>query len=76
MKLPLTVTQVNRKSGYFYEVVVAYADGTTGTFLVPLTLATVEAVTISALAMGVLSDIVVQHATVHGPNHKRFDPRS
>ena len=75
-KLPLTVTNVEARSGSIWAVTVAYADGTTGQFLVPQSLATMEAVTISALAMGVLLDIATAHATTHGPSHRRYEPRS
>jgi hypothetical protein len=57
-------------------VTVAYADGTVGQFIIPQSLATMEAVTISALAMGVLLDIATAHATTHGPSHRRYEPRS
>jgi hypothetical protein len=74
-KLPLTVTNVVARSGSLWTVTVAYADGTVGQFIVPQSLATMEAVTISALAMGVLLDIATAHATTHGPSHRRFTPR-
>ena len=44
--------------GGTYGVTVAYNDGTTPSFLIPETMATVEAVRISTLAMAVLSDNV------------------
>jgi len=75
-KLPLTVTQVNKKRANLFEVVVAYADGTTQVYLVPVNLATVEAVTISALAMGVLHDVATPFAGASGPSHRRFTPRT
>jgi hypothetical protein len=75
-KLPLTVTNVVARSGSLWDVTVAYADGSTGVFIIPQSLATMEAVTISALAMGVLLDIAIAHATTHGPSHRRYEPRS
>lgn len=74
-KLPLTVTEVNYKGGTLYEVRVAFADGSTMVYLVPLTLATVEAVTISAVALGVLNDLHPPFPAAHGPSHRRYDPR-
>lgn len=57
-KLPATVTLVELLSGGTYGVTVAYNDGTTQSFLIPDTMATVEAVRISTIAMAVLSDNV------------------
>jgi len=74
-KLPVTVTDVQlRKSGQ-YAVTVAMADGTTQNYIIPPSLATVEAVTISALAMATLNDV-----PIYGPNwphhrNRRYDPR-
>jgi hypothetical protein len=74
-KLPLTVTQVVPKPGQLWAVQVAFADGSTGWYIVPQTLATIEGVTISALALGVLMDIATANLTSHGPSHRRFEPR-
>jgi len=74
-KLPLTVQAVYDKGGATYEVVVAYADGTYGHFLIPVTLATVEAVTISALAMGMLQDAEATQLTAPHHVHRRYAPR-
>jgi hypothetical protein len=57
-KLPMTVTRVQLLSAGTYGVTVAFWDGTTQDYLIPETMATVEAVRISALAMAVLSDNV------------------
>jgi hypothetical protein len=57
-KLPATVTTVELLSGGTYGVTVAFTDGTTASYLIPATMATTEAVRISALAMAVLSDNV------------------
>lgn len=75
-KLPVTVTAVQKRKGNLYAVTVAYSDGTVGQFLVPLNLATIEAVTISALAMATLSDMARDAPTFHGPNHRRYLPRT
>lgn len=75
-KLPVTVTSVQARAGGLYAVTVAYFDGTIGQFLIPPSMATVEAVTISALAMATLSDIATPAPTFHGPNHRRYLPRT
>lgn len=67
-KLPLTVTQVVPRGGGLYVVTVAYADGTLGNYIIPVNLATIEGVTLSALAMGMLSDLDVAQLT--GPHRK------
>ena len=74
-KLPLTVTEVTPRTGRLWAVTVAYADGTHGVFVVPQSLATIEAVTISALAMGTLMDIATPGPTTPGPSHRRRAPR-
>jgi hypothetical protein len=74
-KLPLTVTNVTPRPGKLWAVTVAYHDGTVGQFIVPQTLATMEAVTISALAIGVLMSIAEGELTFHGPANRRFTPR-
>jgi hypothetical protein len=75
MKLPVTVTAVTARKGGLYAVTVAYFDGTVGQFLIPPTLATVEAVTISALAMATLSDMVIPGPNLRTPHHRRYAPR-
>jgi len=74
-KLPLTVTSVERQRGDMYAVTVAFADGSTGNYLVPSTMATLEAVTISALAFGQLCELIVAQPT--SPHHatRRYLPR-
>lgn len=74
-KLPVTVTAVTRLKGNLYNVTVAYGDGTRGQYIIPVNMATMEAVTISALAMATLSDMNVDAPTFHGPNHRRYLPR-
>lgn len=74
--LPLTVTDVQRVSAVLWGVRVAMADGTVLTYYVPDTLATVEAVRISALAMAVLSDPDRPPATAPHRKHRRYDPRT
>ena len=74
-KLPLTVTEVVARSGELWAVRVAFFDGTTGQYLIPLTLATVEAVTISALAFGQLMDISTSTWAARDSKHLRYAPR-
>lgn len=74
-KLPVTVTSVVLKKEGLYAVSIAMADMTTQVFLIPPTLASVEAVTVSALAMAMLNDIATAGPTGHGPGHRRYDPR-
>ena len=74
-KLPVTVLDVETRSGGSYAVRVAYYDGTTGVYLIPATLATVQGVTISALAMAVLSDNPDFGPNFPGPSHRRYRPR-
>lgn len=76
LKLPLTVTAVTDMGGGLYAVTVAYADGTTGTLLIPDTLATVDAVRISALAMGTLSGGTVPMRSAGRTRHQRYAPRT
>ena len=66
-KLPVTVTAVVRYSGSLWAVTVAYNDGTTGTYLIPDSMATIQAVTISALAMAVVTDLNVNQLGVRNP---------
>jgi hypothetical protein len=74
-KLPVTVTNVVKNKGGTYTVTVAYFDGSVGQFIIPLSLATVEAVTVSAMAMAALSDIITNGPNFPGPSHRRYLPR-
>ncbi len=75
-KLPLTVTKVERLAGATWGVTVAFWDGTIANYLIPETMATVEAVRISALAMGVLSDQLGPPATGPQSRNRRYAPRT
>lgn len=75
-KLPLTVTEVTDRGGGLYVVTVAYADGTLGNFIIPANLATVEGVTLSSLAMGMLSDPSIAQWTAPHRKHPRYSPRT
>jgi len=74
--LPLTVTEVEYAGGELYRVTVALADGTLAHYLIPATLASIEAVRISAIAMGVLLDPNRPYFTSHHRGHRRYDPRT
>lgn len=74
-KLPLTVLSVTLKGGQTWAVSVAFADGSTGIYLIPETMATVEAVRISALAMGQLLDLGIGDPTNPHRVTRRYDPR-
>jgi transposase len=74
-KLPLTVTSVKLQKNQLYSVTVAFFDGTTANYLVPETMATIEAVRISALVMGQLLDIVTPATKPHRV-HQRYLPRN
>jgi len=74
--LPLTVTEVEYAGGELYRVTVALADGTLAHYLIPATLASIEAVRISATAMGVLLDPNRPYFTSHHRGHRRYDPRT
>lgn len=75
-KLPLTVTSVVRRKSQLWTVTVAFADGTTGNYIIPTTMATIEAVTISALAYGQLLDADVTQSTYAHGTHRRYAPRT
>lgn len=66
-KLPVTVTQVAYWKSDLWAVTVAYGDGTTGTYLIPRTMATVQAVTISALAMATVLELNVEQIGWRNP---------
>jgi hypothetical protein len=74
--LPLTVTAVTQRAGGLYDVEVALFDGRRVHYLVPATLATLEAVTVSALAMGMLNDLTTTATSGHHSKHRRFTPRT
>lgn len=75
MKLPVTVTNVERLTGQTYVVTVAYFDGTTQDYLVPETMATTQGVRLSALVMAQLVDIAPPAYFKHHPSRRRHEPR-
>jgi hypothetical protein len=74
-KLPVTVVSVDGPTLGNYRVTVAYADFTTGNYIIPETMATIEAVTISALAMATLSETNISQVTAPHHKHRRYLPR-
>jgi len=74
--LPLTVTSVEHWSGQLYAVSVAMADGTVTQYLIPASLATIEGVSISAIALAQLLDPNRPYANAHHRGHRRYDPRT
>lgn len=74
-KLPATVTAVTQVAGGLFNVTVAFWDGTTQNYLIPPTLATVQAVTLSATVMAMLNDIELGYYTHPHRKHPRFLPR-
>ena len=75
-KLPVTVTAVTAMKGQLWAVTVVYSDGTTGRYLIPETMATVEAVRISALAMATLMDMPAAQITAPHRATRRYAPRT
>lgn len=67
VKLPVTVLDVTYQSVGLWAVRLAYADGTTGTFLIPRNLVTAEAVTVGALAMATVLDVNVNQVGMRNP---------
>lgn len=73
--LPLTVRDVRPMGGGLWGVTVVMADGTERAVIIPETLATLEAVRFSVLALAVLSE---QYQPMHLPRtakHRRYAPR-
>lgn len=74
-KLPATVTTVELLSAGTYGVTVAFTDGTTASYFIPESMATAEAVRISAVAMAVLSDNVTPGPKVGSRKGWRWQTR-
>lgn len=74
--LPVSVEEVRRVGPDTYGVVLGLADGTRRTVIVPASLATIEAVSISAVAVAVLLDPAVTTVTRHHRGHRRYAPRT
>ena len=66
--LPVTVLDVQLGSGGLWWVTLEFADRTTHRYCVPASLVTAQAVTVSALALAVLSDPDL--ATSYAPHRK------
>jgi hypothetical protein len=74
-KLPVTVTAVNPMKAGLYSVVVAFDDGTMGSYIVPETMATYDAVRISALVFAMLTDKPPTNLDKPHGKHTRYEPR-
>lgn len=74
-KLPATVTEVKQVAGGLFAVTVAFWDGTTQNYLIPPTMATVQAVTLSASVIAMLNDVELGYYTHPHRKHPRFLPR-
>ena len=74
--LPVTVRSIQRLRAGLVGVTIAMADGTVRQLIIPDTMATLEAVRISALAVAQLSDgsVITDHRS-HRP-HRRYAPRT
>jgi hypothetical protein len=75
LKVPVTVTAVTRRQGQTWAVTVSFADGTTANYLIPETMATVDGVRISALAMATLASMPAAQVTRPHRVHTRYWPR-
>lgn len=74
--LPLTVTAIEDIGSHLYGVTVAMVDGSTFHYVVPESLATIEGVSISAVALGQLLDATPQRVNAHHGKHRRYAPRT
>lgn len=74
--LPLTVNAVDYRGSDMYGVEICFADGTTAEMIVPASLATIEAVTIAAVAIAQFRDVLAPSAATHHRGHRRYDPRT
>lgn len=74
-KLPLTVTKIVDLGGGLFAVTVAFADGTTANYIIPYSMATVNAVVISSTAMAILSDDPPSRVNTPHRKHRRYTPR-
>jgi hypothetical protein len=74
-KVPLTVEAVVRRSGGLWAVRVVYADLSTGEILIPETLASIDSVRFSALAVATLASLPAHQVTRPHRVHTRWAPR-
>lgn len=73
--LPVSVERIVSLGADNYQVVLALADGTTAQYVLPMSLATIEGVTLSAVAVATLLDPDVTAVTGHHRGHRRYLPR-
>ena len=74
--LPITVESVTNIGGDSYAVVVVMANNTRQWYVISESLATVDGVRISALAIGQLADLTATPTGGHHRGHQRYDPRT
>lgn len=74
--LPLTVTSVEPVAGGLWKVTVAMADGTSRHMLIPETLATIEAVKLSSLALAQLLNVATTPVYHHHHGHRHGRSRT
>ena len=74
--LPVTVLDVEYLGTGLYGVKVALADGTTTNMIIPDSIATIEGVRISAVALAMLLDPNRPPTPGHHRGHKRYTPRT
>ncbi len=75
-KLPVTVTEVVPVAGGLWAVKVAFADFSVGQYLIPETMATISAVTWSALAIAQVLEAPAVPSYAPHHVHRRYAPRT
>ena len=74
--LPLTIESVDYLGSDMYAVRLVMADGTNREMIVPRSLATIEAVSIGAVAIASLTELALPSGATHHRGHRRYDPRT
>lgn len=74
--LPLTVESVSPASAGLVQVVLTMADLSRRVLILPETLATIEAVRWSAIALAQLAELDASQMTHPHRKHRRYDPRT
>ena len=72
--LPVTVTEVKRLKSATWGVSVTFADGSTGNYVVPESVATYDGVRLSALVIAQLYQQSTIWAASRPRRHRRYDP--
>ena len=73
--LPLTITEVVQTKQALWAVTVAFADGTTKTYLLPETMVNTADVAWSALALGQVLEVSTALSVPGSGHHQRYSPR-